>query len=442
MRLTHLQSSTELVEIGGTRILTDPWLVDGEYYGSWYHYPPLPMAPEDLEYDYIYISHIHPDHMSRRTLERLDRSKPVLIHNFDEKFLKRNIESLGYEVIELDHGAPFELPGGGRIEIWAADNCDPELCAKFIGCAPVESKFKFTQIDSLCVMTDGERVILNTNDCPFDLSRTVVERILDRYGKIDLLLVGYAGAGPFPQCFAFSDDTAKRKAADRKRDQFIAQAIKYIEATDPVAYMPFAGTYVLGGRLADLNDKRGVPPLDDALQRIEAGLGKTGRGFLLNAGVGYDLETGLPDAPYESNDPERMEAFVNATKAAPYDYDADTPQDEDALLAQAKVAHERFVRTAQNIGYDSETRIVLRDGEGFSVSFDATNAPEPIAEDEVETLPAFVEITVDRRLLGRLLKGPRYAHWNNAEIGSHLRYRRVPDTFERGLYYCMSSFCA
>ena len=49
----------------------------------------------------------------------------------------------------------------------------------------------------------------------------------------------------------------------------------------------------------------------------------------------------------------------------------------------------------------------------------------------------FVRIDVDHNLLHRLLRGPRYAHWNNAEIGSHLRYLRVPDVFERGLYYCM-----
>ena len=132
MKLTHLQSSTEIIEIAGTRILTDPWLVDGEYYGSWYHYPPLPMAVADIDFDLIYISHIHPDHLSRKTLERLDRSKPVLIHNFEEKFLRRNIESLGFTVTELDHGAPYVLPGGGTIQIYSADNCDPELCAKFI----------------------------------------------------------------------------------------------------------------------------------------------------------------------------------------------------------------------------------------------------------------------------------------------------------------------
>ena len=40
----------------------------------------------------------------------------------------------------------------------------------------------------------------------------------------------------------------------------------------------------------------------------------------------------------------------------------------------------------------------------------------------------------------RILSGPKNAHWNNAEIGSHLTFERKPDNYERGLYYCLSYF--
>ncbi|WP_099827034.1 MBL fold metallo-hydrolase [Oceaniglobus indicus] len=440
MKITHLQSSSELIEVAGVRILTDPWLVQGEYYGSWYHYPPLPMAPESLEFDYIYISHIHPDHLSRKTLARLDKTKPVLIHRFDEKFLRRSIEALGFQVIELAHGAPFDLGNGATIEIFGADDCNPELCAKFIGCAPVETEFRFTQIDSLSVITDGTHTILNTNDCPFDLSRTVLERIAKRHPVIDLLLVGYAGAGPYPQCFTFADDAQRRAAAARKEAQFIAQAVRYVDAVAPRRFMPFAGTYVLGGRLGPLNGSRGVPSLADALARIEAGISVASQGLLLPAGASCDLSTGERTADYHEPAPEDVARFVQATFDAPYDYDCEVEPTDDALFAALTAAHPRFAAKARDIGFNSPTRILVRDGNGFAAAFDAVNGPERI--EGAPDADAFVEITVDRRLLGQLLKGPRYAHWNNAEIGSHLRYRRVPDTFERGLYYCLSAFHA
>ena len=68
--VTHLQSSTQLIDLAGVKVLTDPWLTDGEYYGSWYHYPPFGEENiRKLEYDFIYVSHIHPDHLSERTIE-------------------------------------------------------------------------------------------------------------------------------------------------------------------------------------------------------------------------------------------------------------------------------------------------------------------------------------------------------------------------------------
>ena len=48
-----------------------------------------------------------------------------------------------------------------------------------------------------------------------------------------------------------------------------------------------------------------------------------------------------------------------------------------------------------------------------------------------------VRIKLESSLLFRLLSGPRFAHWNNAEVGSHLHFNRTPNIFERGLYHCL-----
>jgi len=45
---------------------------------------------------------------------------------------------------------------------------------------------------------------------------------------------------------------------------------------------------------------------------------------------------------------------------------------------------------------------------------------------------------MDPRLTLRILKGPRYAHFNNAYIGSHLGFSIEPDVYERSLFYSMS----
>ena len=71
----------------GTRVLCDPWLIDGVFEGSWFHYPPLSTSPEDLtDVDAIYISHIHPDHFDERSLKFFDVSTPILILKRERNF--------------------------------------------------------------------------------------------------------------------------------------------------------------------------------------------------------------------------------------------------------------------------------------------------------------------------------------------------------------------
>jgi len=62
VKIRYIKSATTVIECNGVKILTDPWLVDGEYYGSWYHYPALELSTQNWfeDIDFIYISHIHP----------------------------------------------------------------------------------------------------------------------------------------------------------------------------------------------------------------------------------------------------------------------------------------------------------------------------------------------------------------------------------------------
>ena len=49
------------------------------------------------------------------------------------------------------------------------------------------------------MIDDGEFTILNINDCPFQLAEnTIKSKVLKDFKKIDFLLTGYGGAGPYP----------------------------------------------------------------------------------------------------------------------------------------------------------------------------------------------------------------------------------------------------
>lgn len=433
MKVTHLQSSTQIIHLGDVKILCDPWLTDGEYYGSWYHYPPFEESNlARLEYDFIYVSHIHPDHLSEETFRRLPKKKPVLIHNYSSKFVKRKIELLGYDVIECDHGVPYKFNNSGSITIYAADNCNPELCGKYLGCATVETKFGSTQIDTLCAFSYDEQTILNTNDCPFELAETTIkDNFLDK--NVSLLLVGYGGAGPYPQCFKFDDVEEKRKAAKTKEKQFLDQAIRFISLIKPKIFAPFAGTYILGSRLSSLTEFYGVPSLDDALTYLNDQLKGISKGILLKQLDMYCLTKDKLiryDQPFQKSYSEYLKQIstLNLT------YDGDEWND-DEISDLIKKAYDRFKSKANEIDFNSKTTLVIQsDKTAYQLS---TNKQPTKILVNMKISEPFVRITLHHNLLNRLLRGPRFAHWNNAEIGSHLSFDRNPNSFERGLYHCL-----
>ena len=60
-----------------------------------------------------------------------------------------------------------------------------------------------------------------------------------------------------------------------------------------------------------------------------------------------------------------------------------------------------------------------------------------IDREKIESSQNYVIYKLDKNLLYNILQGPRFAHWNNAEIGSHIKFFRNPNKFERNLYLGM-----
>jgi len=446
MKLIYLSSASVIINHEKTNILCDPWLVDGEFYGSWYHYPSLNFKPEDFNFvDYIYISHIHPDHLSMKTLSRMDKKIPIIILNYVDKFLKRNIERLGFNVIELEHNKRTHLKDNLYINILAAHYCNPELCSKLMGCSNVEKIFGATSLDSMSVIDNGKEVVVNTNDCPFEIAKFSADAIKEYYKNIDFLLVGYTGAGPYPQCFDMLTDQEKNDAAIKKKKQFFNQAESYVNLFQPKFFMPFAGRYTLGGKLADLNDQRGVPDLEEAFDYFTVSSNinqKKHKCIILNAQNNFDISTEKATAPYrKSNLREKINYIKNVLSTIKFDFENKPHVTLEQINRLLPKCYERFENRRKKINYNSDKVILLKiiedkilviscNGSGYKI----------IPEVEKKDFKNFLFIELDDRLLNLLLLGPKFAHWNNAEIGSHLRFYRYPDVFERAQYHCLCYF--
>ena len=446
MKLKLYRSATVGLDFDGFKILTDPWLTDGEHLGSWSHYPEFNFDEFEKEinsYDAIYVSHIHPDHCSSQTLAKMNKKIPIYIHSFHRKFLKFKLESLGFKVIELENGRPFKFRDNLSLNIFAADNCNPELCYKFSGCADLTAKNGSQQIDTLSVFKHNDNVLVNVNDCPFELAKSTFDQIKKNYKEIKVLLTGYCGAGPYPQCFSNLNDDEKIFEAKKKQEFFLKQAIDYIEKLEPSYYLPFAGTYTLTGKLAKLNNFRGNPSLDDAYDYFENHF-KNSKFFnhikpiKINPGESFDLILKKTSSKYRKLNKNHFLNRVSELSKRKLYYEEEKFPKFDEIIELVQGATKKFIDKKLLNNVKLKTDIIFDlNGKFLKLEKDKSKI-EVIDSDNFGS--NYIIFKMDIRLFKLLLKGPRFASWNDAEGGSHITFFRKPNTFERGLHQLMQHF--
>ena len=443
MKVTSLNSASVLIEDSDTKILCDPWLTGQEYLDSWGIYPTFQFKPEKFhDVDFIYISHDHPDHSSNSTLSQLNKNIPILIHNFPEKYLKTRLESLGFQVKELDHNTKTKLSDNLQINILAADNCDPEICGKVMGCGLLETKLGTTQIDTMSVIDNGEEVIVNTNDCPFPISAETATIVKKQYGKIDLLLMGYVSASSYPQCFDL-DETEKQKEAYNKKQKFLALNANYVDILKPKFVIPFAGRYTLTGKNIELNNSRGEPELEEAYEYLTTRFSQDeNKCIILNPNSFFDITTETVSDTYVPIDPKKKQEYVEKvfTKIR-FPYEIEPIPNINTLLTLIPKCYKNFEEYRKKINWSSKTSILIKfnDDVIIAISLDGTGY-EIITDSEIYKFEPYLLISSDIRLLNWILEGQ--VHWTLADIGSHLRFKRIPNNYERALYWCLNRFTA
>lgn len=442
LKVRYLNSASVIIESNNTKILCDPWLVNGEFYNSWGIYPPFNFEPKEYDdIDYIYISHIHPDHCSTLTLSKLNKDIPVIIFNFFDKSLKNKIESLGFTVTELSNNLRTKLNNDFFINIFLADNCNPEICTKAFGCGQFESEFRATPIDTMAIFDDGKQVIVNTNDCPPELSLKTLPVVKEIYKKIDFLLVGYLGASSYPQSYNFSKDYLDKEKSKKIQNRLNAGK-EYVDLIKPKYFMPFAGQYTLTGKNSFLNSDRGEPELDDAYEFYKKEFSSSEQiCIILNQNETFDLDN--PFIPnYKKIDIDKKQKYINEIFSQfKYDYEMEKEPSLSKLKKYIPKSFERFEKRRKEIGFYSDTVVLLKLNEKAYVKIFSNGKGFEYSEyKSINNSEKFLEISCDSRLLKNLLQGPKRANWNVASLGSHLSYRRIPNIHDRGLNYCWNWF--
>jgi UDP-MurNAc hydroxylase len=404
----YIYSACIITETPDLRLLHDPWFSDGIYDGAWYQFPKIENPIETIgEVDAIYISHIHPDHYDPDFLKSYFKrygKKQILIADYRWNHLEKKIKADGF--------APTVV----RQEI--------QIGKTTLNIIPHDTG-GYSDIDSALVLKFNTRgrnhVLVNMNDIVYDDS--ITKKIKEIAGEIDILLCGFTGAGPYPQTYYQLEDTKLTEQAENKKQIFLERYQSLVRTMGARKNIPFAGKYLLGGRLAKLNGLRGVADPVEVL-RVDK------NAVVLEDRVG-EINTKTLEANIcrtKAYTQLAIDAKISDIQNAKFAYEAFVSDDAITnlpLKRLLRIAYKNAISRSE-VHRDFYLLIALPNNERACMNVNAASNEEIKFVSLKATLPEpRYEINIDPRYLYGLLT--LMFHWNNAAVGSHYQVRAVPE---------------
>lgn len=413
IKIRYIYSACIVTITPDISILHDPWFTEGIYDGSWFQFPQVLNPVESVgDVDFIYISHIHPDHYDCKFLKKyftVYGVKKILIAKHSPNHLAAKMRADGFEATIIDSSIKI-----GKTEI--------QIIPHITGSA--------SDIDSACIIkyqsTDSRmHCIVNANDVIFD--ENMANKLKLAAGSIDIFLCGYTGAGPYPQTYFDSSDPQLVIEAESKKKKFFDRYIAAVNVMDARVNIPFAGKYILGGKLSGLNGVRGVADPTEVLEIDEKAIVLADNGGEIN--TSNFIASAIRTAKYNNRD---LNARLDELKSERMDYERLFLQSEVAQLPLKRL----LVLASRNATRKSECYedyyfCINLPNNQFAVLNANRNEENCIYFTESsQSLPnPRSQILIDPRYLFGLLT--HIYHWDNAEIGSQYITRRTPNVYKK-----------
>jgi UDP-MurNAc hydroxylase len=427
----------------GEKIALDWWMSSNAFHGAWAVYPPLSQAErayylELNKPDYVFVSHLHTDHLDPQVLCALDPQTPVIIGKRAHPHLSRSLRGLGLKnIVEVEFEQEKSF-GSFSVVLFDDFSADQSAPTDQVG----------YQLDCAIQIKDRDGVsFFNLND---DVpSRAQAERIAAEFGRPDAVAIASAGASSYPQCFLNYDDA---QMAEKKRFVVQKTAGRFFDVMSglrPRVAIPCGGA-VLNGVLADRTRFAQIMPDPEEMTRRRGELPEGTDLVLLEARDRLDLR---PDGQSVEKGREAPVSISTAlTEAAERQLDHEMiciPESFRVLLpVMLRRARQRLWSQQQRLDLFPDWLVTLRveplgavrDGDTLgsmqlSYTFDLKS---PEADAEADESRQHIEFVVDARLLLMVLISGTV--WNNIYTSSLVQTRRNPDVQDMNVTKLMSFF--
>ncbi len=397
----------------GTKILCDPWIVNGVFEGSWFHYPPLDTKIDDIQdVDAIYVSHIHPDHYDHRNFN-FSKNIPIILLDEGGNFLKKNLVTNGYNnFIEIKNDESKEF-----------NEFSLTMYKPFTGHLYEESLLG-NLIDSSLVLRDQKTTAINFNDNTPDIESC--KKLKEKFKDIDLAMLNYNAAGSYPSCYQNLSEDEKIKEHKRILKRNFDHLCSIIPILKPKAVLPFAGAYVLGGKNFYKNKYLGTTTWDVCAKYLNDNLEDNSKVICLRENQTYDLLSQKSLEKYEKVNPDHMKKYIKGLKDIKYEYEHDEHPDVDELKKDLDLIKRKFSEKIKKLSLKIQSNVYLNIKDENIKIINGKNPGQKLI------------CSMDLRLLKRIIH--KKSHWNNAEVGGHIEFFRDPNKMDPDVHTSLSFF--
>ena len=412
IKIRYIYSACIITSTPDVSILHDPWFTEGIYDGSWYQYPKIKKPLDRIrDVDYIYVSHIHPDHYDKNFIKSYFAKygiKKVLIANHKTNHLAGKMRADGIEAKILNE--PLTI-GNTEIQIiphitGSVSDIDSAIIIKY------KSKNKL-------------QCVVNVNDIIFD--DKMINVVKQTAGDVDILLCGYTGAGPYPQTYFDLSDSNIFIEAENKKKLFFNRYKMLVNKINAKVNIPFAGKYLLGGKLANLNSARGVADPVEILNIDKKAIVLSDNGGEINA---FNLKP--TEIRLRKYDKKSIQKRIEEIKNKKMDYERLFNEKEVKQLPLKRILAQAVKRAVSKSECEEDYYFCITLPENqYAIVNSNKNANKhlDIIDLDLKLPEPRSEIIIDPRYLFGLLTN--IYHWNNAEVGSQFMTRRIPNKLNK-----------
>ena len=258
MKIYHFANSFISAEVGKTLLTCDPWIGTTSDNG-WYSYPiktTEEISPKIFKSNFIYISHLHCDHLDFKTLSKFNnKNLTFIIKKFKNGVLKRRLQKFSKRIIEIEPWKKTKINKDFSVAII------PQIISNS---SDLPDNIEYDLDTSIVIQSNKNKsVFYNNVDMPMNVNvlRKIKKFIHLRFKKkIDVFCYALGAASEFPQCFLNVNRAHEKKRIVKKS---LVEINSYLKLLKPRIFFPAGGTYSIYGKFHNLNKYIAQPTFEE-----------------------------------------------------------------------------------------------------------------------------------------------------------------------------------